>query len=67
MEELKVKEQIPEQGLLNITEDEIVDVFDNPEPWSPIETKLVVWSFVSAFIFLIIFGFLINKYLLHAI
>lgn len=56
-----------EQGMLSMIEDDSSDVFDNPEPWSPIETKLVIWSFISAFIFLLIFGLLINKYLLHAI
>lgn len=63
---MKRKEE-KEQGMLQISDDEIVDVFDNPEPWAPIETKLVVGSFVLAFILLIIFGFLINKFLLHAI
>ncbi len=43
------------------------DVFDNPEPWEPIETKLVVWSFVIAFVALGLFGYLVNKYILHAI
>ncbi len=50
-----------------ITDQQVVDVFDNPEPWAPIETKLVVGSFILAFVLLVIFGFLINKYLLHAI
>ncbi len=49
------------------TEEQVIDVFDNPEPWAPIETKLVVGSFALAFVLLVILGFLINKYLLHAI
>lgn len=46
--------------------DEAADVFDNPEPWSSFETKLVVWSFSIAFVALVVFGLLVNKYLLHA-
>lgn len=40
------------------------DVFADAEPWSPVETKLVLWSFAAAGIFLIIFGYFINKYIL---
>ncbi len=56
-----------QQETLQPTDEQVIDVFDNPEPWAPIETKLVVGSFALAFVLLIIFGFLINKYLLHAI
>ena len=34
------------------------------EPWSPVETRLVVWSFVAAAIALILGGILVNVYLL---
>ena len=44
--------------------DRMANVFDNPEPWEPIETKLVVWSFVIVLIALGIFGLLMNKYIL---
>ncbi|MBT3207956.1 MAG: hypothetical protein HN704_05380 [Bacteroidetes bacterium] len=47
--------------------EQMVDVFDNPEPWSKIETKLVVYSFIAAIISLVVFGFFVNKYLLNAI
>ena len=58
----KTSTKIPDPGG---TQEEI-DLFDNPEPWMPIETKLVVWSFVIALIALVIFGFLINKFILDA-
>ncbi len=40
------------------------DVFENAEPWDPIETKIVVGSFIAAAVFLVIFGILINIFLL---
>ena len=40
------------------------DVFGGAEPWEPIETKLVLWSFITAAIALAVFGTLINIYLL---
>lgn len=48
------------------SEMDMADVFDNPEPWSRAETKLVLYSFAAAFVSLVIFGFLVNKYILHA-
>ena len=41
------------------------DIFEGPEPWVPAETKLVVWSFVAATIALIVFGILVNIYILN--
>ncbi len=61
------RQQEKQQNTSQVTDQQVVDVFDNPEPWAPIETKLVAGSFILAFILLIVFGFLINKYLLHAI
>jgi len=49
-----------------MNETEKTDLFDNPEPWSKYETKLVLYSFVSAIVLLVVFGFLVNKYLLDA-
>jgi len=46
--------------------EEMADMFDNPEPWSSAETKLVVYSFATAIVLLVVFGFLINKYILNA-
>ena len=48
------------------SEMDMADVFDNPEPWSKAETKLVLYSFAAAFVSLVIFGFLVNKFILHA-
>jgi len=38
--------------------------FEECEPWSPIETKLVLGSFATAGICLVLFGYLINKFIL---
>ena len=40
------------------------DVFAGAEPWEPIETKIVIGSFVAAFFFLIVLGTLVNIYFL---
>jgi hypothetical protein len=53
-----------ESGSLTGDSYEAQDVFEGAEPWSPIETKIVVWSFVSAFVLLAIFSYLINKFIL---
>ena len=52
-------------GTLGADSYEAEDVFENAEPWDPIETKIVVGSFAAAVILLIVFGYLINTYLLH--
>jgi len=51
-------------GALSFDSYEAEDVFEGAEPWEPIETKLVLWSFVTALIALAVFGTLINIYLL---
>ncbi len=43
---------------------EAEDVFAGAEPWTSTETKLVIWSFVAALVSLVIFGILINVYIL---
>lgn len=43
---------------------EVEDVFAGAEPWEPIETKLVVGSFIAAFLFLGLFATLIHVYIL---
>jgi len=40
------------------------DVFAGAEPWEPIETKIVIGSFVAALFFLIVLGTLVNIYFL---
>ena len=54
----------PEQGSLTASSYEAEDVFENAEPWDPIETKMVVYSWAAAVLFLAIFSYLINKYVL---
>lgn len=43
---------------------EAEDLFEGAEPWSPIETKVVAWSFVAAAVALVVLGTLINIYIL---
>ena len=43
-----------EKGTLKGGEYEADDVLEGAEPWEPIETKLVLWSFAIAFIVLIL-------------
>lgn len=40
------------------------DLFADPEPWHPIERKLVGWSLAAAFASLAIFGILAHLYIL---
>jgi CO dehydrogenase/acetyl-CoA synthase delta subunit len=51
-------------GALSTDAYEAEDVFEGAEPWAPIETKLVLWSFIVAAIALAVFGTLVNIYLL---
>ncbi|OGL41213.1 MAG: hypothetical protein A2161_00810 [Candidatus Schekmanbacteria bacterium RBG_13_48_7] len=53
-----------EQGSLSADGYHADDVFENAEPWDPIETKVVIGSLITALIFLIIFGYLINTFIL---
>ena len=62
-EQDKKKESV--QGMLGGNSYQVEDGFENAEPWDPVETKVVVASFATAVILLIVFGYLINTYLLH--
>ena len=42
------------------TENDVEELFTNPEPWEAWESKLVIWSILAAFVSLIILGILIN-------
>ena len=44
---------------------EAEDVLAGSEPWDPIETKMVVWSFVIAAIALIIGLFIVPTSIIH--
>jgi hypothetical protein len=59
------KEQASGTGTLTGTALEAEDVLAGAEPWEPIETKLVVWSFVIAAIALVIGLFLVPTSVLH--
>ncbi|MCP4677949.1 MAG: hypothetical protein GY854_21025 [Deltaproteobacteria bacterium] len=59
------KKPEPEQGMLGGDSYEAEDVFENAEPWDPIETKIIIGSFATAIILLIVFGYLINTFILH--
>ena len=53
-----------EQGTLTGDSYEAEDVFENAEPWDPVETKIVLGSFGAAIFFLIILAYLIHKFIL---
>jgi hypothetical protein len=58
-------EKTSDQGTLSTDAyDETADVFEGAEPWEPVETKLVLWSFIVAALALAVFGTLVNIYLL---
>jgi len=46
------------------TEDQTSELFTNPEPWEPWESKLVFGSILIAIIGLFILGLLINWFIL---
>lgn len=50
---------------LTIDSLEAEDVLAGAEPWDPVETKLVVWSFVAAVIALIIGLLAVPTSILH--
>ncbi len=53
------------QGALTGGQYEAEDVLADAEPWDPVETKLVVWSFVIAVIVLVIGLFIVPTSILH--
>ncbi|MFO8058780.1 MAG: hypothetical protein R6V10_15945 [bacterium] len=64
LKEEQKMEQAGEKGDLCRDDSEEDDVLAGAEPWDPIETKIVVGSFIAAVVFLAIFGFLINHFIL---
>lgn len=44
---------------------EAEDVLAGAEPWEPVETKLVLWSFVIAAVILVIGLFIVPTSILH--
>jgi len=59
------KEQDSGKGALTGEMLEAEDVLAGSEPWEPIETKMIVWSFVIAAIALIIGLFVVPTSILH--
>ena len=55
----------PDRGSLTGECLEAEDVLAGSEPWEPIETKMVVWSFVIAAIALIIGLYIVPTSILH--
>ena len=55
----------PDSGSLTAESLEAEDVLAGSEPWDPVETKMVVWSFVIAAIALIIGLFIVPTSILH--
>jgi|GEM_PF-3622396 len=64
LQEEEQVEKVSEKGELCSEGSEEDDVFSGAEPWDPIETKIVVGSFIAAIIFLAVFGYLINVFIL---
>jgi len=46
------------------TNKDLTNLFTNPEPWEPWESKLVIVSIIIAVISLLILGILINIFIL---
>ena len=61
----KKKEEITSSGSLTGDALEAEDILAGSEPWEPVETKMVVWSFVIAAIALIIGLFIVPTSIFH--
>jgi hypothetical protein len=59
------KKEVAGTGSLTGEAMEVEDVLAGAEPWEPIETKLVVWSFIAAAIALIIGLIVVPTSILH--
>jgi hypothetical protein len=59
------KKEMAGTGSLTGEAMEVEDVLAGAEPWEPIETKLVVWSFIAAAIALIIGLIVVPTSILH--
>jgi hypothetical protein len=55
----------PDSGSLTAESLEAEDVLAGSEPWDPVETKMVVWSFVIGAIALIVGLFIVPTSILH--
>ena len=64
---MQKEDEIKEQASGSLTGEclEAEDVLAGSEPWDPIETKMVVWSFVIAAIALIVGLFIVPTSILH--
>ena len=62
---MESEENKSESGSLSGKSLEAEDVLAGSEPWEPIETKLIVWSFVIAAIALLIGLFAVPTSVLH--
>ncbi len=59
------KQNMAQSGSLTSDALEVDDVLANTEEWSPVETKLVVWSFAIAIIALIVGLIVVPTSVLH--
>ncbi len=59
------KETPSPTGSLTVDSLEAEDVLEGAEPWEPVETKLVLYSFIAAIIVLIIGLFLVPTSIIH--
>jgi hypothetical protein len=67
LEEFKMseKQESSAKGTLSSDALDAKDVLEGAEPWEPIETKLVVWSFVAAAVALLLGLLLVPTSILH--
>lgn len=59
------KKQCKTESSLSIDSLEAHDVLEGAEPWEPIETKLVLWSFAIAVVVLLIGLWFVPSSILH--
>ena len=62
---MSTKQEPPGSGTLTSESLDTEDVLEGAEPWEPVETKLVVWSFVAAIIALLIGLIVVPTSILH--
>jgi len=65
MADEKVKKVMSGTGSLSSAALEVEDVLAGAEEWSPMETKLILWSFAIAGIALIVGLFVVPTSILH--
>lgn len=50
--------------LEEVQENDEEPIFGDPEPWHPVESRLVTGSFIAALVALVLFGILVHLFIL---